>query len=70
MRTLLLLSALIMSLATHAQDAAPSWLEATLYGNGKINVVLIVVGVIILGIGAWMFTLDRKLGRMEERLKK
>ena len=70
MRTLLLLGALIISIASHAQDAAPSWLESTLYGNGKINAVLIVVGVIILGIGAWMFALDRKLRRMEERLKK
>lgn len=53
-----------------AQSAAPGWLEHTLYGNGKFNVVLIVVAVIILGIGLWMFRMDRRLKHMEERLKK
>ena len=66
----MLLPVLLFSLAARAQGAAPNWLEATLYGNGKINVVLIVVAVIILGIGVWLFRLDRKLTRMEERMKK
>lgn len=70
MRTVLLLPFLILGLAAHAQEAAPSWLEKTLYGNGKINVVLIVVGVIIVGIGAWMFRMDRKLTRLEKQVKK
>lgn len=70
MRTLLLLPFLLLGLIARAQEAAPSWLEETLYGNGKINVVLIVVGVIIVGIGAWMFRMDRKLTRMEKQVKK
>ncbi|MBP7409782.1 MAG: hypothetical protein KA941_13575 [Flavobacteriales bacterium] len=70
MRTLLLLSFSVLGLAAHAREAAPSWLEATLYGNGKINVVLIVVGVIIAGIGIWMFRMDRKITHMEQRMKK
>ena len=70
MRTLLLLTFLSLGFVTQAQNAAPSWLEETLYGNGKINVVLVVVGVIIAGIGAWMFRMDRKLKRMEDRMKK
>ena len=70
MKTLLLIPLLFIGLAAQAQDAAPTWLEETLYGNGKINVVLIVVAVVILGVGVWMFRLDRKLTRMEERMKK
>lgn len=70
MRTLLLLPFLLLGLIARAQEAAPSWLEETLYGNGKINVVLTVVGVIIVGIGAWMFRMDRKLTRMEKQMKK
>ncbi|MBK7383088.1 MAG: hypothetical protein IPI81_07085 [Flavobacteriales bacterium] len=70
MRTLLLLSLLIMSSAAHAQGAAPGWLENTLYGSGKLNAVLIVVGVIICGIGLWMWRMDRRLKRMEDRMKK
>ena len=70
MRTLALLSLFLLTISAHAQNAAPSWLENTLYGNGKLNTVLIVVSVIILGIGLWMFAMDRRIKRMEERMKK
>ncbi|MEO8591139.1 MAG: CcmD family protein [Flavobacteriales bacterium] len=70
MRTLAFLSLLLLAMSAHAQNAAPSWLENTLYGNGKLNTVLIVVSVIIVGIGFWMFTMDRRIKRMEERMKK
>ena len=50
-------------------DAAPSWLEDSLYRGGKINAVVAVVAVIILGIGLWMFTMDRKLRRLEKMHK-
>lgn len=70
MRTLLLFTFFILGFVARAQNAAPNWLEETLYGNGKINVVLIVVGVIIVGIGVWMFRMDRKLTRMEKQVKK
>lgn len=70
MRTLLLFALLPASVAAHAQGAAPSWLEDSLHGSGKFNAVTIVVGVIILGIGLWMWSMDRKLRRMEDRMKK
>jgi type IV secretory pathway VirB2 component (pilin) len=50
-----------------AQDAAPSWLEHTLHGNGKINTVVAVVAIIILGLGIWMWRMDRRLRAMETR---
>lgn len=70
MRTLVLLLLLCSATLARAQGAAPSWLEETLYGNGKINAVLIVVAVIIIGIGAWMWRMDRKLKRMEDQVDK
>jgi type IV secretory pathway VirB2 component (pilin) len=41
----------LTALNSMAQDAAPSWLEHTLHGNGKINTVVAVVAIIILGLG-------------------
>jgi CcmD family protein len=70
MRTILLFTLFFTSTFAHAQGAAPTWLEDSLHAQGKFNAVTIVVGVIILGIGLWMWSMDRKLKRMEERMKK
>jgi type IV secretory pathway VirB2 component (pilin) len=66
MRTLLLFSMLLLATASQAQQAAPTWLEQSLYGNGKINAVVAVVGIIIIGIGIWLFRMDRRIGAMEK----
>lgn len=68
MRTLVLLTTVVMTLAAHGQDGTV--VGDALAGNSKLNVVAAVVAVIILGIGVWMWRMDRKLGRMEEELKK
>jgi type IV secretory pathway VirB2 component (pilin) len=70
MRTLATLLLFLSAGLASAQNAAPSWLEQTLYGNGKINVVVAVVAVIILGLGLWMWRIDRKIGRLEEQALK
>lgn len=70
MRTFTSLTLTVLALSAQAQNAAPNWLENTLYTSGKMNTVLIVVTAIILGIGIWMFTMDRRIKRMEERMKK
>ncbi len=67
MRTFLALLLFITSFAARAESAAPSWLESTLYGNGKINVVVAVVSVIILGIGFWLWRMDRRLTKLERK---
>ncbi len=66
MRTFLSLSLLMMSNIVSAQNAAPSWLESTLYGSGKINAVVAVVAVIILGIGVWMWRMDKRITNIEK----
>ncbi|HRH70260.1 MAG: hypothetical protein JNL43_13090 [Flavobacteriales bacterium] len=65
MRTLLSFLSILSAVVTNAQNAAPSWLESTLYGSGKINAVVAVVAIIILGIGLWMWRMDRRVTNME-----
>ncbi len=60
----------LFQLHTIALQAAPSWLEHSLHGNGKINVVVAVVGIIVLGLGLWMWRMDLRLKRMEEQQRK
>lgn len=61
-----LLAVLLAPLATFA-SAAPSWVENTLHASGKMNTVLAVVMVIVLGILIWLFQLDRRIKRLENK---
>ena len=61
---------MLMALNSMAQDAAPSWLEHSLHGSGKINTVVAVVAIIILGLGLWMLRMDRRIKDMEARHRK
>ncbi len=70
MERLIALCLLLLSLSTRAQHAAPDWLESNLHANGKMNVVIAVIAVIIVGIGAWMWRMDRKIGKLEQQQKK
>ena len=67
MRTFTSLALLLLSIRASAQSATPSWLESTLYGSGKINTVVAVVAVIILGIGIWMWRMDRRITNLEQK---
>lgn len=53
----------------HAQGN-PDWLVDTLYGSGKINTVIAVGSVILLGLAFWLYRLDRRIGRMENHHRK
>jgi len=68
------LSIIILLLAlpsgSFAQETAPAWLEETMFASGKMNTVVAVVTVVLLGLCAWMFAMDMKLRRMEKRMKK
>lgn len=67
-RLVLLLMVLMAPIAAFAQGE-PNWLVDTLYGGGKINTVIAVVVVILLGLAFWLFRLDRRIARMEKRIK-
>ncbi len=60
----------LMTASSFAQNGAPGWLEEQLYHSGKINTVVAVVAVILLGIGLWLFRMDRRIKDMEGRIKK
>jgi len=65
MMALLLL--LVMSTAVQAQDTAAAADNAGLMrSNGKIYVVVAVVVTILLGLFAYVFSLDRKITRLEK----
>lgn len=74
MRTLRRLPALLigsLSVAgTFAQQPAPDWLEETMYHSGKINTVIAVVSVLLVGLAVWLFSMDRRIRTMEQDLKK
>ncbi|MCO6483863.1 MAG: hypothetical protein J5I62_13830 [Flavobacteriales bacterium] len=56
-------------MSTFAASGAPGWLQERMYASGKINTVVMVVGVVLIGIAVWMFALDRRLARMERKVK-
>ncbi|GAA3978486.1 CcmD family protein [Hymenobacter antarcticus] len=70
-RFLLLLPLLFAASLAFAQapDAAPEMADS-LRASGKIYVVVAVVVVIIAGLLAYLISLDRKVGRLEQEIKK
>lgn len=69
MRTFIIPGLLLLA-PTMLRAQAPNWLEDNLYGGGKMNAVVAVVAIIILGIGVWLWAQDRRLKRLEEKLDK
>jgi len=41
-----------------------------MYHSGKINTVVAVVSVLLIGLSIWLFSMDRRINRMEQELKK
>ena len=64
------MSMLLLPMSTFAASEAPGWLEETMFASGKINTVVMVVSVVLIGLAIWMFSLDRKIGKMEKGIKK
>ncbi len=64
------IAASLFSAATFAQQSQESGLVETMYKSGKINSVMAVVAVLIAGLAAWMFVMDRKVRRMEKDMNK
>lgn len=54
-----------LSSGTFAQSSAPAWLEETLFSSGKINAVVTVVAVILVGLIIWLVRMDRRVAHME-----
>lgn len=41
-----------------------------MYHSGKINTVIAVVSVLLVGLAVWLFSMDRRIRTMEQDLKK
>lgn len=65
MKSLLLLFATLLPALLRAQTPG-NWFEETMYASGKINVVVAVVLVILLGLFGYLIWLDRRLRKIEE----
>lgn len=70
MRTFIAFLLFLLSSPALLAQAPPYWLEDQLYGGGKLNAVVAVVAIILVGIGVWLWVQDRRLKRMEEKLGK
>ena len=64
-RTVTLLTAALAGVGTFAQDPQQGWLVNTMYQSGKINAVVAVVAVVLSGLAIWLFTMDRRLRKLE-----
>jgi hypothetical protein len=48
--------------------SAQSTLDETMHSSGKINVVIAVIAIILLGFFIYLFLIDRKVGRLEKQI--
>jgi len=62
------ISFLLLSVSIFAQPAASSpTLDETVMNSGKIYVVIAVLTVILIGIFIYLFSIDRKLSKLEKK---
>jgi hypothetical protein len=64
-RIALVLFSLLSSVGMSAQSA----LDETMHSSGKINVVIAVIGVILLGFFIYLFMIDRKVTKLEKQIE-
>ncbi|MGY6562979.1 MAG: CcmD family protein [Luteibaculaceae bacterium] len=59
----------VVTLLVSNSLAAQTGFEDTMQATGKINVVIGVVFIILIGIFVYLFTIERKLNKVEQELK-
>jgi CcmD family protein len=60
MKKQIALMSVLSPLAATAQN------DSIMYGNDKMNVVIGVITIIFIGLGAYLFSLDRKIKKLED----
>jgi hypothetical protein len=68
-RSVAFAAAALIAASTFAQSDPNGLFEETMFRSGKINVVVAVVSVILLGLATWLFMMDRRVKKMEERMR-
>ena len=61
------LFALLIALSSFAQDNYQVEMADTMRSSGMIYVVVAVICVIFLGLAAYLFTIDRKIRKLEDK---
>ena len=64
-RIILLLCIILLSIQTFSQESNSVEMATGLRSSGKIYVVIAVISVIFIGIAAYLFTIDRRLKKIE-----
>jgi CcmD family protein len=64
-RIILLLCIILQSIQTFSQESNSVEMATGLRSSGKIYVVIAVISVIFIGIAAYLFTIDRRLKKIE-----
>jgi CcmD family protein len=65
-KLLLILVLSIYSSALFAQSGPAVEMDDTLRSNGKIYVVVAVIGIIFIGLAIFLFSIDRRLKKVEK----
>lgn len=65
---LLIIPFLLITTLLHAQDSAPVEMADTMRSEGKIYVVVGIILIVLAGLIAYLFMLDRKVKKLEDRL--
>jgi heme/copper-type cytochrome/quinol oxidase subunit 2 len=68
LKYLLLVSFVVISFASQAQQQAE--MADTMRSNGKIFVVVGVILIVVTGLFVYLFSLDKKVSRIEKSLEK
>ncbi|NEU08435.1 CcmD family protein [Flavihumibacter sp. R14] len=64
-RIILLLCVILQSLQTFSQENNSVEMATGLRSSGKIYVVVVVISVIFIGLAAYLFTIDKRLKKIE-----
>ena len=64
-----LISLLLLSVITFAQEAQQVEMADGLYQSGKIYVVVTVLSIIFAGIVVYLIMLDRKISKLEKEIE-
>ena len=59
---------LLLVMLTSIGMSAQSTLDETMHSSGKINVVIAVIAIILLGFFIYLFLIDKKVGRLEKQI--
>ncbi len=57
---------LIALVSTLGPFAAAAQNESIMHGNDKMNLVIGVITIIFIGLGAYLFSIDRKIKKLED----